>query len=412
MTNVTVVGAGARFASGLTQYTHRLADAIAGTPDLRVSVVLMRQLLPTRLYPGRHRVGKPVTRLRYRQDVPVFDGVDWYWLPSMLRAARFLRRQRPNFVILQWWTGTVLHSYVLLALMARRLGARVVVEFHEVLDPGEAGLRLARGYVHRFMGLLLSRASGFVVHSQYDEDLLRRAYPIGGRPLMRAAHGPYDHLQLTSQTPSDLIAASPVCNLLYFGVLRPYKGVEDLVRAFDALSPEEIENYRLTIVGEPWEGYTRPAEAVAVSRYRDRITFIDRYVTDSEVATYFAAADAVVLPYRRCSSSGPLHIAMSHGLPVAVPAVGGLVEAVMGYTGAVLLPPGDVGALTDALRRLPELSGNRHQDTHSWGETVAAYRRLFAAITGRAAAPPVESPTDPSPVSSAPAPAAIRREAL
>ncbi|WP_128379376.1 glycosyltransferase [Streptomyces cavernae] len=411
MANVTVVGAGARFASGLTQYTNRLADALAGSPGLRTSAVLMRQLLPTRLYPGRRRVGKPVTRVRYRPDVPVFDGVDWYWLPSMLRAARFLRRQRPRFVVLQWWTGTVLHSYVLLALIARRLGARVIVEFHEVLDPGEARLRFARVYVRRFMGLLLSRASGFVVHSQYDADRLRNAYPIGGRPLVKVPHGPYDHLQQTSQASSGPIAASPgVCNLLYFGVLRPYKGVEDLVRAFDALSPEEIEGYRLTIVGEPWEGYALPAEAVAASRYRDRITFVDRYVTDSEVAAYFAAADALVLPYRRCSSSGPLHIAMSHGLPVAVPAVGGLVEAATGYTGALLLPPGDVAALTDALRRLPGLAGRHHQDVRSWDETVAAYLRLFSEIDGRAAAPSVASPTDLT-LASGPAAAAARKGA-
>jgi hypothetical protein len=63
-------------------------------------------------------------------------------------------------VIFQWWSGTVLHSYAALALAARLSEARVVVEFHEVLDPGEARLLLARTYVRMLGPLLLRLASG------------------------------------------------------------------------------------------------------------------------------------------------------------------------------------------------------------------------------------------------------------
>ena len=72
------------------------------------------------------------------------------------------------------------------------------------------------------------------------------------------------------------------------------------VEAFSALGPE----YRLTIVGETWEGWTMPAELIAASPVADRIAFVNRYVADAEVDRYFAEADMVVLPYRRSSASG------------------------------------------------------------------------------------------------------------
>ena len=76
-------------------------------------------------------------------------------------------------------------------------------------------------------------------------------------------------------------------------------------------------------------------------------------------------------------SSGPLHIAMTAGLPVVVTAVGGLVEVVRDYTGALLVPPRDPTALRDALLQLLARRGRRYADPHSWQRTVDAYRALI-----------------------------------
>ena len=148
--------------------------------------------------------------------------------------------------------------------------------------------------------------------------------------------------------------------LLYLGLVRPFKGVEDLVAAFSGLDRGDAERFRLTIVGETWEGWTAPDEAIGRSPHADLIERVDRYVTDTELAEYFADADAVVLPYHRSSASGPLQIAMSAGLPVVVTSVGGLVEAVRDYPGALLVPPRDVPALRGALLGLPALRGRRY----------------------------------------------------
>lgn len=365
---ILVVGSGWHFLSGISYYTCRLSNALRDRYD--VGAVLMRRLLPARLYPGRERVGHRLADLHYHPGVRVFDGIDWWALPSLVNAVRFVRGFRPDVLVLQWWTGAVLHSYLILALAARRLGIRVIVEFHEVQDTGEARHRWAARYVRSCIRPLLHRTDGVVVHSRFDRAALDEAYGLGDVPSEVALHGPFDHHRsVAAPAPS----VSGTCRLLFFGTIRPYKGLEDLISAFADLGP----NYHLTVVGETWEGWTGPGEMIACSPVRDRIDFVNRYVSDTEVNEYFAAADVVVLPYRRSSASGPLHIAMSHGLPVVVTAVGGLVEAAEHYSGTVFVPAGDAGELREGIVRAAGLSGRRHTDPSSWERTVDAYARLF-----------------------------------
>jgi glycosyltransferase involved in cell wall biosynthesis len=378
---ITVVGAGTRFLSGMSYYTIRLANAFAGRH--RVSVITMRQLLPTRFYPGRARVGSTLTRLAYEPGVEVYDGVDWFWLPSLLVALFSLVRRRPAVIVFQWWTGTVLHSYLALTVVGRLLGAQVVIEFHEILDTGEDAIPFARQYVNAIAPIFVRLASGYVVHSTSDLPTLQGRYRLGGRPVAVIPHGPYDHHRSLPEQPLvDVVRQAPAeaLNLLFFGVIRPFKGLEDLVAAFNSLPPEVIDGYWLTVVGETWEGWTLPIELIEQSRYRDRITVVNRYVHDDEVAAWFAAADAVVLPYHRSSASGPAHTAMSHGLPLVVTEVGGLPAAVAGYDGALLVPAHDPAGLAGAIERLPALRGVEFADPHSWARTIDRYDELFALI--------------------------------
>jgi len=396
---VMVVGAGWRFTSGISYYTCRLTNAIAEVAP--VSALLMRQLVPTRLYPGRDRVGRPVNDLAYAPSVNVFDGVDWFWGKSMQRAGQFVQANRPQVLILQWWTGAVLHSYLRLARLARRSGCRVIIEWHEVQDTGEARIPGVARSVTRAMKVLLRNVDGHVMHSQYDLDLLRQTYDLPDERVSIAAHGPYDHHRETPRSDGEVVPGANDADsdfvFLYFGVVRPYKGVEDLIAAFDLLPAEVRDRCRLVLVGETWEGWTAPQEAIAASPNADRIEFVDRYVTDAEVAEHFARADAVVLPYHRSSSSGPLHIAMSSGLPVIVTEVGGLVEAAGDYQGTRFVPPADPAALASAMAELPGRAAERFADPHSWATTVAAYGHLLRRIGAPTWIAPAELETVPVP---------------
>jgi glycosyltransferase involved in cell wall biosynthesis len=354
-----------------------------------VAAIAMRQLMPTGLYPGASRVGTATSDLHLTAGVTLLPSVDWYWLPSLPRAVVGLTRWKPDVVIFQWWTGTVLHSYLALALIARLRGATVIVEFHEVLDTAEERIPLVRIYVRLIAPLFVGLASGFVIHSEADRRPLEERYHLGRRPCVVIPHGPFDHHVQSSaigdgKASIERLAPPAAVNMLFFGLIRPFKGLEDLVEAFDGLSDDEVGDYWLTVVGETWEGWDLPIERIGASRHRDRITLVNRWVDDADVSAYFAAADAVVLPYHRSSASAPASEAMSHGLPLIITAVGGLPAAVEGYDGAILVPPRDVAALREAIRRLPPLLGQRYSDPHTWVRTVDAYDDLFGRIRTRA----------------------------
>jgi glycosyltransferase involved in cell wall biosynthesis len=367
----------------MSYYTIRLVNALAGR--FAVAVIPMRQLIPTFLYPGRSRVGTTTTWLDYDPAVTVLKGVDWYLVPNLFSDLNSLRKWRPDVVIFQWWTGTVLHTYLAIALLSRLLGAFVIVEFHEVLDSSEQRIPFARAWVRVLGRPFFALASAFVIHSDSDRAPLEKRYRLRERPCVVIPLGPMDHHAFKEpcdgSAPVTLRAApADTLNLLFFGIIRPYKGLEDLVRAFDSLDDEEVTSYWLTVVGESWEGWDLPIRLIRSSRHRERITFVNHFVTDDEVIAQFAGADAVVLPYHRSSASSPAHVAMSNGLPLVVTAVGGLPEAVADYEGAILVPPRDPAALRDAIRRLPNLCGRRYKDPHSWDRSVTRYVELMEQL--------------------------------
>ena len=378
-----VVGPGFFFMSGISVYTWTLAHAL--TKQFDVSVLLMRRLTPRRLYPGGQRVGAPLTSLDYAA-VPHFDGIDWFWGQSLIRGLRFFSAQRPDGLILQWWTAAVGHTYLLLALLARSRGIPVFIELHEVQDPGEAGRPIARWYGRLVLNLLLRTSSGMLVHHEHDRRLLaREGVDLAHQPVAMAPHGPYDYLSAIQREPPPEFAGAALsdevadcCNVLLFGVVRPYKGFEDAVAAFDALPREAAQRLVLTVVGETWEGWSLPIDQLAHSRHRDRVRIVNRYVTDAEAAFIFSETDVLVLPYRRVSSSGPLHIAMAQGLSVIMTDLPPLRSVAAGYAGAEFVPVEDVEALTAALLRAVSRPPCRFPPVGDWQLTVEAYHQLLS----------------------------------
>jgi glycosyltransferase involved in cell wall biosynthesis len=356
------------------------------------NVILLRHLLPRLLYPGKSRVGLKRASMEYSADVSVFDGIDWWWGASLPRALRFLRSRRSKVLLLEWWTAATLHTYLVLALYARLTGMRVVIELHELQDPGEAGLALARSYGRLGLRALIRLAHGCIVHSKSDWQLFETNYGPMDMRVALVPHGPYDQYRDLQETSDPAIAAAisavrtapksdGVVNLLFFGLIRPYKGLEDLLRVFNSLSREEAERLWLTVVGETWEGCTEPASLIAASPHADRITFVNEYVPDEVVGAAFAHADVAVLPYLRSSSSGILHVAMSWGLPTVVTSVGGLPEAANGYAGAIFVPPGDLAMLKEGLMKAATLVGQKFPDPRSWHDTVTAVRMAASMDT-------------------------------
>jgi glycosyltransferase involved in cell wall biosynthesis len=213
-----------------------------------------------------------------------------------------------------------------------------------------------------------------------DRRWLEASYNTEHLNVTVARHGPYDQYNvvdesITNQSVSAIVRAAPrpeVVNLLFFGLIRPYKGLEDLLAVFNSLSAEDAAGLWLTVVGETWGEYTEPSRLIEESPHRSRIIFVNEYVSDQVVAAAFSHADVVILPYHRSSGSGTLQVAMSWGLPVVVSSVGGLPEAAGDYEGAIFVPPHDHEALKIGIEHAVKMVGRRFIDPGDWTEMIDA----------------------------------------
>ncbi len=372
---VTVVGPSVRFYSGISVHTNRLSHALSSTLETRV--ILLRRLVPKFLFPGKIRVGKADSLLEYA-SLDAYDGIDWFWLPSILPAVRKILTSR-TCLVLQWWSASTLHTYLLLALLARLRGSTVVIEFHEVQDPGEEAVPLLSRYAQLFVPLLIRLSQGAVVHTARACELLTDRYDIQRLDVEIIPLGPFDHYNASTHVVDGSSNGSPF-RILFFGLIRPYKGAEDLVKAFSGLGETEVEGLELIVAGETWEGWTLPGHLIEESPHRDRIRFINRYLSDAEVGALFAASDVLVLPYRRATSSGPLSIAMTYGIPVIAYDIPELREVAASYSGARFVASNDVQALREAIRQIRHEPAIKHEDPGSWRETRTAYEVLIGRL--------------------------------
>ena len=123
-------------------------------------------------------------------------------------------------------------------------------------------------------------------------------------------------------------------NLLFFGLIRTYKGLDILLEAFGALP----EDYQLIIAGEPYGSFDKYQEIIDRIPGKDRIFMDLKYIKDSEVTDYFSAADLAVLPYRSATQSGISSVSYHFEVPMVVTDTGGLKETI-GDRGTGLVAP-------------------------------------------------------------------------
>ena len=346
MLKVAIVGPSGKFLSGVSYYTIRLSNALSDYA--RVKAILFRNMLPRRLFPGWKRVGKDLTNLKFNQNVEVFEILDWNNPITWVKAFKIAKGC--NSIILQWWTSSVVHMHFILELM-NKISTKIpiIIEFHEIVDPLESSILPIRIYA-KIMGKIVRKlANCYIVHSKADKDIISRAYGIPKDKILVIPHGIYDHYEkLDKSFAKRKLKIEEDFVILFFGLLRPYKGVKYLIKAFEGLPKDIVRNSRLLIVGEMWED-RESIEMAIRSRYANKITFINKYVPDDEVSLYFSSVDVVVLPYLRASQSGVAHIAMAFGLPIIATPVGGLKESLSKYKGTIFVNPGDVKGLSEAI---------------------------------------------------------------
>jgi glycosyltransferase involved in cell wall biosynthesis len=291
-------------------------------------------------------------------------------VPDMLR----LRRQLDaDLVHYQWLTLPGLDSFLLPSRRPR------VMTAHYILPPRPSRRQLASA--RRTFGAM----DAVVAHSEHGARRLREAVDLDPARVRVIHHGAFDYLTRLPEekplAPELEGAGSPV--ILFFGLLRPYKGIDTLLEAF-----RQVKGAELWVVGNPRMDVA-PLRALAAEA-PGRVRFLPRFVEDAEIPALMRAADVVALPYRDAEHSGVLYAALAFGKPLVLSAVGGFPE-VAEQGAARLVPPEDPAALAAALSelvddetsrtKLAEAATHAAATSYSWDEaasqTLALYRELL-----------------------------------
>lgn len=307
------------YRGGIAHYTTMLCQALRERGH-EVLMISFKRQYPQWLFPGRSDKDPS------KRPLKVEDAR--YWIDSLnpitwLATFQRMRRYRPDVVILQWWTTFWAPVWFVLGMLHRLfLRGPLVYICHNVL-PHE--VRWWDPWLARWV---LRWGTWFVVQSEEEE---RRLLSL--LPGVKTAVIPMPVFNmLASERVSKKEARRrlglplDVPVLLFFGIVREYKGLKDLLMALPEIRAR-LGKVMLVVAGEFWEDKRSYLEMIQRLGIGDSVIVEDCYIPNEEVPLYFSAADALVAPYRRVTGSAVLQLARGFGLPVIM-TTGGIASTI------------------------------------------------------------------------------------
>ena len=296
---------------------------------------------------------------------------------SWRKAANKIIDLEPDLVLFSFWLAFFAPAFSGVAKKIKKyLDANIMAICHNII-PHEEHLLDTR-LTKRFFCFIDS----FIVLSKKVENELLNIVP--GAKYKYSPHPVYNIFKNTlskEQAKAELnIATKKV--LLFFGLIRKYKGLDILINAMEKINTE-LDDYTLLIVGECYENKAKYTDLIKNAGITDNVQCHYSFVPDNEVGKYFSASDVVVLPYKSASQSGIVQIAYNFDTPVIVSNVGGLPEIVdEGKTGYCVEPSSN--AFAKAIKafydkdNINELNSNisDYKSQFSWDGIVNAIEEL------------------------------------
>lgn len=355
---VALVGPFPPWRSGIADQDERLRSAM-GALGVEPLVITFRRMYPRFLYPGK-RAEKDFSETEEGfsrasgEFRAVLDGMNPF---SFSSASKEILSSGVSLVVIPWWTAYFApHVRLLLAGLSRTASPPTTLLLcHNVFDHERSLLKTA------LTRAVLRRADRFVVQNARSAAEIASERP--GVPVALVPHPSEPRALLpdreTARARLGVPADAPV--FLFSGILRPYKGWDVLLDAFMKVR-EEFPDALLVFAGEPWGDAAKLLRAVnarptvkrALSGELRRLLNVRlelRYMSEDERAEWFAAADAVVCPYRHATGSGIAADALAFGRPVIGSRVDGLLDVVDEGVSGLLVPPGDPVPLAGAMAR-------------------------------------------------------------
>jgi len=361
---LALVGPVLPYRGGIAQHTTMLHRALQKRVEL--STFSFTRQYPAWLFPGESDRDPGYAEQTEPGVRYLLDSLNpWTWR----KVAAAALRERPRALVIPWWAVYWAPCFWYLARAFARQRVPVLFFCHNVVEhesaPWKAVLTRA----------VLRQGSCFAVHTRVDATNLASFLP--GAQVAVHPHPVYDQFPPLIGT----LAPRARLELLFYGFVRHYKGLDVLIEAMARLETRDV---LLTVAGEFWEGRERVEARVRELGLANQVKIVPRYLTESETAECFTRADVVVLPYRSATGSGVVPIAYHYDKPVIASRVGGLPDVVLEGETGLLVPPEDVCALARAIDSLSRDRARamapairRHKQNMTWDSLASTLLQLL-----------------------------------
>lgn len=338
---IALVGPTYPFRGGISHYTTLLYTHLQ--KKHQVQFYTFNRSYPKFLYPGD--ASADGSRMKFIAEDTIAI-VDWANPFSWIKTGLVLARWSPYIVIFPWWMwGWAIPFWTIAKMVSLKKNAKILFLCHNVIEHEAAVWKtiLSR--------LALSAGDFYIVHSQGDYRDLKKIFPdaqikINFHPTYAIFH--QEHISKEIAKKKLGIGAQLKKTLLFFGIIRPYKGLKYLLEAMPHII-KQLPDVCLIIAGEFWEDVDEFRRQIKTLRLDDNVKIVNRYIPNEEVGTYFSAADIVVLPYISGTGSGIVQIAYGFHKPVIATKVGCLPEVVDHDKTGFLVEPMDSLAIAEAV---------------------------------------------------------------
>ena len=375
---ITILGPAHPYRGGLASIMEIMARTFQRRGD-EGDIKTFTLQYPSLLFPGESQTvaTPPPADLRICRCVNTMNPLNW------VRVGRRIRRERPDFVLMKYWTPFMAPCFGTIARIARGNGHTKVLCQIDNVEPHEHHLTdkpFNRYYLHS--------VDGFVYMSEQVHSELR-AY--SDAPALFSPHPLFENF-------GERVERSEACvrlgldpanrYVLFFGLIRDYKGLDLLLDAWAQLRRAgRTEGRRLIVAGEFYTAREPYLNRIADNGLQDEVLLHDRFIPDDDVKYYFSAADFVVQPYKTATQSGVTQIAYQFCVPMVVTKVGGLAEIVPDGRVGYVCPPTAEGVAAamdrmyegDALKRFRENCVEERR-RFSWEEMCSRITELYGLV--------------------------------
>ncbi|MEN6619905.1 MAG: glycosyltransferase [Rikenellaceae bacterium] len=322
------------YRGGIAQFNANIFHELSKFHE--VKAFNFKRQYPGFLFPGKTQfVEKDDVALKI-ESTSLLDTVNPF---SYISTAKAIRHWEPDLLLMRYWMSYFAPSQGYVG--RNQLKRTKVISILDNVIPHEQ-----RFFDATFTKYYLGSNNGFVVLSDtVGNDLL--SYKPDAK-FISIPHPLYNHFGDKidrNRAVEELGLEKGRKNILFFGLIRDYKGLDILIDSFSQLD----DSYQLIIAGEPYGSFDRYQTQIDKSPNRDRVKLFARYIGDQEVPIFFSASDVCVLPYRSATQSGISAISYHFELPMITTNVGGLKEAIEAPGTGIVVDAVDSLAIKNAI---------------------------------------------------------------